>query len=148
MPNTREFALLSGQEELRGGEALLLCWWLLSSSRLLLSSQSAFLRVVNRWSPGGVRMAVFRGKSASGNTAEGIAWVEQGLRDLWAGRGLRYRVQWTATGCVVRLMSSFFLFFFVRPGMKVYACAYPTGTSNGGSTCRVTGTSNRSAGNT
>jgi Bacterial transcriptional regulator len=32
--------------------------------------------------------------------------------------------------------------------MKAHACVYPTGTSNGGSTCRVTGTSNRSAGNT
>jgi hypothetical protein len=29
--------------------------------------------------------------------------------------------------------------------MKVHACLCPTGTSNGGSTCRVTGTSNRSA---
>src|ERR1700759_2084141 len=32
--------------------------------------------------------------------------------------------------------------------MKAHACVYPTGTYNGGSTCRVTGTSNRSAENT
>jgi TnpA family transposase len=34
----------------------------------------------------------------------------------------------------------------INSGVKVHACLCPTGTSNGGSTCRVTGTSNRSAG--
>ena len=95
--------------------------------KYLASGIHISMRLWEREQPAEAKPQTARDYETVGFVLEGKAFSNQ-LRDAW-----------------FRLVSSL---FFVRPGMKVYVCAYPTGTSNGGSTCRVTGTSKRSAGNT